>query len=100
MDLRALGRARPLAAPVADDEGEERAFDEDEDHPGEDEDEEVRVFDPVCGGRMRCRRQQPAVACEGGLPQCERARERQEQEDDSPTHAEWHRIKGGESLAG
>ena len=49
-DLRPFGLARAAAAPITDDEEQERAFDQDEDRSREDEHHPVGVSDSLCGG--------------------------------------------------
>src|SRR5205085_8425774 len=71
-----------------------------EDDPGEDEDEDVRVGDAVGARRMGRRRQEsarPGSRCARGEKRAER---RHYTNKGSPTHSGWHRIKGGEPLAG
>ncbi len=51
-----LRRPRALAAPVLDDEEDQRALDDQEDDAGEDRDEDERAVDPVRVRRMRLRR--------------------------------------------
>ena len=65
VDLRSLGRARPLAAAVLDDERDQRPLDEQEDDAGEDRDEDERVVDAVRVRRMGLAGQETGVACVG-----------------------------------
>ena len=61
VNLRAFGGSRPLAAPVLDDERDQRSLDDHEDEPGEDRDEDERGVDAVRVRRMGVAGQETAV---------------------------------------
>ena len=63
VNLRAFGGTCPLAAPVLDDECDERPFDDQEDHAAEDRHEDERVLDAMRVRRVRARQQEPAASC-------------------------------------
>src|SRR5581483_2390962 len=91
VDLGALGGARAAAAPVADREEDQRAFDDQEDRAGEAEHEQVRRRDPVRVRRLRRRWQQSAVAGRCRLGEEERADD-PDTEENAFAHAAWHRT--------
>ncbi len=65
VDLRAVRVARPIPAPVADDERDQQALDEHEDREAEDRDEQVALMDPVRVRGLRWDGSEAAVPREG-----------------------------------
>jgi hypothetical protein len=82
-DLRPFGVARAAAAAVADDEGDERGLDEDQDDPGEERDQLVAVVDPARVRRVRRLGREAAVSRRGRSDEDER-RADGKAEDDQP----------------
>src|SRR5262249_40608713 len=90
VDLEAVDLAAASAAPVPNDEEDERPLDEKEDERREAEDEVVRVVDPGRVRRVGRRRRETPVR--GGCGSCGDERESAggEEQEELPAHGRWH----------
>src|SRR5207253_4304981 len=86
VDLEALDVAAAAAAPVLDDEEDQRALDEDEDERREAEDHVVGVVDPVGVRRVRVRWGEASVRGHRDSGREKRQNAREKEEKELPAH--------------